>query len=207
MRASCSCPMTGRTRASGRGSGRRLRSRSRMPSTTRGFRPGCAASSRPMPQRTPTRRIAAGPPAEATLIGQASTLRESDLRGLVERWLGLAGAKMLQLVRQTLTLDLWVQLKGFSDSEFQAFLTSAGAQAMLHLQYGPEMAQQMTQALQTNVLLQQRFRERYGQVRPFRVTREQLQCEADVQVLPASARPLQQAQLLRLVGILGPLAF
>jgi len=143
---------------------------------------------------------------EAVLIEQTASLRDSDARLLVDKWIAVAGTKMLQLVKQTLTIDIYVQMRGFSDSEFKEFIQQPEIAQMLGLQMQPELIQGFLIALQTNPILQQGFRERYGNIKPLRVSRSELQFEADVEVLPSAARPLQQTQLLRLVSVLGPLA-
>lgn len=147
---------------------------------------------------------------EASFVERAAGLRDSAQQTLVELWLAVAGRKMLQLVRQTLTLDLYVSIKDFSDKEFGEFAQSERFQALVQLQFGPEGAALFTQALQLSPLLQQRLRERFGALKPLRVTREQLQAEADVLVLPGSMKPrslpMERGQLLQLVRILGPAA-
>jgi len=144
---------------------------------------------------------------EAVLTEQSAALRDTQMRLLVDKWLGMAGKKMLQLVKQTLTLEIYVQLRGFSDKEFKEFLQLPGIQNLLALQLGQQNVAPFLTALEANPLLQQRFRERYGTLKPLAVSRSQLQFEADVEVLPSAARPLQQTQLLRLASVLGPLAF
>lgn len=144
---------------------------------------------------------------EAVLIEQSSSLRDSEARTIVDKWIARAGKKMLQLVKQTLTLDVWVELRGFSDEEFQQWLQRPAVQTMLALQVGQENVPAFLAALEINPRLQQRFRQRFGDMKPLRVTRSQLQFEADVDVMPNAARPLQQAQLLRLASVMGPLTF
>jgi hypothetical protein len=147
---------------------------------------------------------------EASFVERAAGLRDSAQQTLVELWLGTAGRKMLQLVRQTLTLDLYLSIKDFSEDEFTDFVQSERFQALLQLQYGEGGAALFLQALQLSPLLQQRLRERFGRLKPLRVTREQLQAEADVVVLPGSMKPrslpVERGQLLQLVRILGPAA-
>jgi hypothetical protein len=147
---------------------------------------------------------------EASFVERAAGLRDSAQQTLVELWLAVAGRKMLQLVRQTLTLDLYLSIKDFSEKEFTDFVQSERFQALLQLQYGEGGAALFLQALQLSPLLQQRLRERFGHLRPLRVTREQLQAEADVVVLPGSMKPrslpMERGQLMQLVKILGPAA-
>jgi hypothetical protein len=143
---------------------------------------------------------------EAVLIEQSAAMRDSEMRLLVDKWLAVAGKKMLQLVKQTLTLETYVQIRGFSDKEFAEWLNKPAVQQMLALHLGQDQVQPFLAALEANPLIQQRFRERFGPLKPLVVSRSELQFEADVEVLPSAARPLQQAQLLRLAAVLGPVA-
>ncbi|MGI9298586.1 MAG: hypothetical protein ACR2QC_11925 [Gammaproteobacteria bacterium] len=144
---------------------------------------------------------------EAVLIEQSSSLRDSESRMQVDKWVASAGKKMLQLVKQTLTLSIWVELRGFSDDEFREFLQRPAVATMLALQFGQQNVPAIIAALEVNPRLQQRFRERFADMKPLQVSRSQLQFEADVEVKPSTARPLQQAQLLRLASVMGPLVF
>ena len=144
---------------------------------------------------------------EAILTEQASTIRESDERTQVNKWLATAGKKMLQLLRQTLTLDIWVTLRDFTDAEFQDFLQREDVQRVLGLSVGEQNVPALLARIQTDDNLRRTFLQRYGRIRPLQVTRERLQFEADVDVLPSASRPLQQAQLLRLAQVLGPVVF
>lgn len=144
---------------------------------------------------------------EATLVERAASLRDSEAGAQVATWLGRAGAKMLQLVRQTLTLDTYVQVRGYSDKEFGELLTSPGFQQVLAAQYGPELGPQLPQLLGLFPALQRQLRERYGKEQFLRVSREQLQWEADVTVLPASLRvrtlESEKASWLQFLGLIG----
>ena len=137
---------------------------------------------------------------EAVIIEQANQVRESDLRSDVTMWLAKAGSRMLQLVKQTLTLDLWVQIRGFSGADFQEFLRTPGMQSVLALQFGPENVEQVVQAIELSPPLQEAFRERFGQLKPVQVTRSELQFESDVRVIPNTSRPIEQAKMLRMVA-------
>lgn len=143
---------------------------------------------------------------EAVMMEQAAGLRDAELQGLIQRWLAEAGRKMLQLVRQTLTLDLWVQLSGMSDEHWREFLQSAGLRSFLALRVGQEAVPQVLQMLSANPQLQDELRERFGQLRPFRVTRSELVAEADIAVVPSTIKPVYRAQLLQLAKVLGPMA-
>ncbi len=123
---------------------------------------------------------------EASLTERAANLRDSDGQALVAMWLGVAGVKMLQLVRQTLTLDRWITMRGFNDREFKELLGSQGFQQSLVAQYGPQLGAVLPQILPQFPALQESLRRRLGEERPLKVTRQDLQFEMDVEVLPAS---------------------
>jgi hypothetical protein len=121
----------------------------------------------------------AGPDAdtatEATFVERAANLRDADLQDAVNDWLTMAGTKMYQLVRETLTLKIWVKLRGFSDEEFDKYVSE---------EFGvdPIMLQQIPGAKE---LLMQHF----GQEAWKPITREELDFDADVTVVPGSSRP------------------
>lgn len=135
---------------------------------------------------------------EAVLIEQSASLRDSSMRAIVEKWLGKSGSRMLQLVKQTLELDIWVQIRGFGGKDFQEFLQTPGLQSMLALQFGQENVQGFMAALQLSPRLQESFKERFGNLKPIQVTRSELQFESDVRIIPNSSRPVQQAQMVRM---------
>ena len=145
-----------------------------------------------------------GTATEAVIGEQSAAVRDSEARTLVIEWLTMAGSKMLQLVKQTLTLDIWIELKDFDDADFQEFLQSPGLQAYLGLRLGPENVPAFLQMLPLIPGAQEQLKQQFGQLKPLRVTRSQLQFEADVTVLPSTIRPIYRAQLLQLVSLLGP---
>ncbi len=148
----------------------------------------------------------AGTATEAVLGEQAAGVRDSELRTLVSEWLTDAGRKMLQLVRQTLTLDMWIQLRDFGDRDVQEFLQSPGLQAYLALRVGPQNVPMLLQLMQVMPGMLDMVRQRFGQLKPLRVSRSMLQMEADVKVQPSTIRPIYRAQLLQLTQLLGPAA-
>jgi len=121
----------------------------------------------------------AGPDAdtatEATFVERAANLRDADLQDAVNDWLTIAGHKMYQLVRATLTLKLWVKLRGFSDEEFDKYVQEEHGVDPLVLQQIPG-AKELLMA-------------HFGQEAWKPVTREQLDFEAEVTVVPGSSRP------------------
>lgn len=143
---------------------------------------------------------------EAVIAEQASGLRDSEMRIQMTEWLTSSGSKMLQILKQTMTLDLWIQLKEFDDAMIQEFLKSEGFLSYLALRVGPEQAPILAQLLPQIPGGQEFLRERFGQLKPLKVTRSELQQEAQVKVLLTTARPIYRAQLLQLVSILGPAA-
>lgn len=134
---------------------------------------------------------------EATFIERAANLRDATGQRLVLRWLGTAGTKMLQCLKATLTLDMWIALREMNDKEFTLYLERV---------YQIPVAQQ---ALMTKLFpgVKEAFRERYGNEKWVCVTREQLQFEADVSVAPGSTRPknleAERSQFLQFLRVLG----
>ena len=132
-----------------------------------------------------------------TFAERASSLRDSDMQKAVTRWLSTAGRKMFQCVKETLTLELWVQMRELDDKEFSDYLERV---------YGFPQDQQamMARALPG---LKEAFRERFGTARWLAVTREDLIFEADVMVAPGSTRPrnldTERADWFRFLDILG----
>jgi len=130
---------------------------------------------------------------EATFVEKATSLRDNDLLSAVTDWLSCAGRKMLQLVKANLTLDLWIKMRGFSDEEFKKYIQNM---------YGipPETIEFLPG-------LKEIFRERYGKEKWMRATREQIQFEADVGVIPGSFRPrnldTEREQWLTFLKIVG----
>ena len=134
---------------------------------------------------------------EASLVERAASLRDSDMQKAVTRWLTQAGQKMLQCVKATLTLDLWVQLREMDDKEFKLYLERV-------FQVPMEMQDMMGKAFPG---LKEAYKERLGSQKWLAVTREELQFEADVTVAPGSTRPrnleTERADWFRFLEILG----
>ncbi len=116
-----------------------------------------------------------GTATEASFVERAAGLRDADMQKAVIRWMSEAGRKMFQAVKATLTLSMWVQLREMNDAEFQQY-----AQRVYGLD--PMM-------LKTLPGLKAAFKDRFGSQKWSQVTREQLQFEADVSVVPGSTRP------------------
>lgn len=130
---------------------------------------------------------------ESIFIERAANLRDADMQGQAQAWLAMAGRKMWQLLRQTLSLDLWIRLRGFDDDEFRLYVQEV---------YGVNVQQ-----LFMYPGLKELFREQYGTETPLRVSRDELQFEVDVQVVPGSQRPqtleIEKRTAFEFLGFLG----
>lgn len=135
-----------------------------------------------------------GSATEANIENQAGNIRDTDQRGEVSSWLSDAGHKMFQLVKATLTLDTWIKIKGFSNQEFQEFVTQYFGESILK-----ELGQSEG--------LRQAFENRLGNEQWQQVTREDLEFEAEITILPGSVRPktteAERQDILEFMAILG----
>lgn len=117
---------------------------------------------------------------ESSFVERAANLRDKDSQGTVNDWLSEAGQKMFQLVKDTLTLDMWIQLRDFKAPEIvpvvAQLLGMDPAQLGVMMDMMPELKKQLE--------------DQYGKERWDRVTREDLTFEADVTVVPGSSRPV-----------------
>ena len=141
---------------------------------------------------------------EAVLTEQTAAVRDSELRTLVQEWLSEAGGLMLQLVQQTLTLDLWVELRDMDDEVFQEFLLSPAFRSYLALRFGEQSVPAVLQMFQIIPGMVDKLKQQFGDLQPLKVTRTELQMESSVIAVPSTARPIYRAQLLQLAQILGP---
>ena len=135
----------------------------------------------------------AGSATEAGIAENSGQLRDSAEREKVNQWLSVAGQKMLQRVQATLSLGMWIRLRGFSDSELHEFLNRV---------YDPGVARQLLQS----PAFVETFKKQFGAERAYELTREDIEFQAQVLVVPGSSRLrtlesdreqfLQAAQLL-----------
>ncbi len=116
---------------------------------------------------------------ESRFVERAANLRDTDMQDAVGDWLSTAGKKMLQRVKSTLTLDLWVKLRSWGDSEFVKMVESRTGL--------PPTALALLDAQIPG--FKDMLKERVGGEQWRQVTREELTFEADVTVQPGSARP------------------
>ncbi len=100
---------------------------------------------------------------------------------------------MFQLVKKTLTLEMYVKIRGYEDSEFKRYVEQV---------YGiPAATTEFTPGLK------ELFRERFGKDSWKAVTRDDLQFEADIEVVPGSFRPrnltFERQEWLQFLQIIG----
>ena len=134
---------------------------------------------------------------EATFSERQANVRDADMQDLVTDWLAESGSKMLQLVSATLTLGLWVKMRGWSDREVMKY-------AERYLGIPPE---QWTALIQTAPQLKTLLAAKFGDDKWQQVTREDLTFEAEVSVAAGSMRPrnldLEKREWLEFLKIFG----
>jgi hypothetical protein len=125
---------------------------------------------------------------QAVISDRAATLRQGKMKNAVNLMFATAGRKMLQLIQGTITLEIFVKIRDWTDKEVQEYLrTRFGAMTAMALGQSPGILQLLVQ--------------RYGREQWTPVTREQLQFEAEVGVVPGSiggGTPEQRRQELSL---------
>ena len=130
---------------------------------------------------------------ESSFMERSANLRDADMQDKVQKFLTTLGRKMYQLVKQTLTLNLYVQLRTLSDTDFQRYV-----EQVLHV---PAVYLQLLPALK------EALKDRLGDLKWMSVTREDLIFEADVTVVPGSARPrnldVERRQFIAFLQLLG----
>jgi hypothetical protein len=131
--------------------------------------------------------------AEKTQVASGE-IRDLDMRHSVNVWLTNAGKKMLRLLKATLTMGMYVRMRGTSDSHFLNYVQRV---------YGPQMAQNISQFPN----LRAQFDQEFGNDRWLYLRGEELDFEADVSIAPGSARPRNMEtekqdffQILQLLG-------
>lgn len=112
---------------------------------------------------------------EATFVERASNLRDAEIQKAVVRWLECAGQKMWQLVKATLTLKLFVKIRGMNDNSVKALMQARYGIPPQALDLFPSLAEQIVQ--------------KFGDETLQPVSREDLTFEADISVIPGSTKP------------------
>ena len=130
---------------------------------------------------------------EALLTNQAANVRDLDARLAVADWLADAGKKMLQQLKQTMTISRLVKIRGMSEQDLQQWMAQYyGAEGMSMAQMVPN--------------LRESFLENFGQEQFLKVSREDLQHEADVLVNPVSSKAktvdIERQQFLQFIELL-----
>ncbi len=106
---------------------------------------------------------------------RAANLRDADTQKAVVRWMSEAGRKMFQAIKATLTIDMWIALREVNDEELMQYAQRVYGVDPMMMKFLPGLKDGLKAQLST---------EKWT-----RVTREELQFEADVSVLPGSTRP------------------
>lgn len=129
---------------------------------------------------------------EAQIVDRAAQLRDGELQKAVQKWLKVALRKMFQLMKKTLTVSMFVKIRGMEDKEVQTFLQSKYGIPPEALELFPDLVNYVAQM--------------YGQERVEPISRETLAFEADIEVLPGSTKPRsltsERAQFLEVLQIL-----
>lgn len=110
---------------------------------------------------------------EAALVERNANLRDSAKQDAINDWLSLAGVKMTKLIRKNMTFNLWVKLRGHSKQDVDQWLMSRG--------FNPAVIRSQPQVY--DLILQVLGEERWDQV-----SQEDLNFDADILVVPGSAR-------------------
>lgn len=130
---------------------------------------------------------------EASFVERSADLREAELKKKVDAWLSLGGRKMLQLVKATLTIGMYVKMRGFSDEEYLNYAERVYGIPRKTLEFFPGLREIFKQSL---------AREKWMQV-----PREDLQFEADVTVVPGTSRPrnleMERQQWFKFIEFIG----
>ncbi len=129
---------------------------------------------------------------EATFVERASNLRDAHMQKAVVAWLKTAGKKMWQLVRATLTLQLFIKIRGMDDNAIKMYLSSTFGIPPEALMMFPQLAQGL--------------KDRFGSETIEPISREDLQFEADIDIIPSSTKPrnltVERQQWLEFLGLI-----
>jgi hypothetical protein len=106
-------------------------------------------------------------------------MRDLEMRHSVNIFLESAGKKMLRLLKSTLTLGMYIRLRGTNETSFLSYVALA---------YGEEIARNIGQYPGIRASFDQRF----GDDKWLRLSPEDLDFESDLMVAPGSARPRNQ---------------
>lgn len=144
--------------------------------------------------RTGGRNTGAESVYESKIQVQSGEVRDLDMRHAVNVFLETSGRKMFRLLKATMTVGMYVKLRGASDSHFISYVSRV---------YGPQMAQQISQFPN----LRHSFDQQFGQDKWLELSPEELDFEADVGITPGSSRPRnmenEKQDFLQIIQFLG----
>ena len=129
---------------------------------------------------------------EAAFAERAGNLRDSRKQDAINDWLSRAGWLMLKLLRKNLTFKMWVKLRGYTNRDTEGWLMRRGVQ--------PALVRQVPGAwdMVLNLLGQEKWEE---------IAQEDLDFDAEVQVVPGSARArnleVERKQWIEFLQVLG----
>lgn len=106
-------------------------------------------------------------------------MRDLEMRHNVNIFLETAGKKMLRLLKSTMTIGMFIRLRGTNESSFMSYVALA---------YGDKIANNIKQYPGIRASFDQRF----GDDRWLMLSPEDLDFESDLMVAPGSARPRNQ---------------
>lgn len=129
---------------------------------------------------------------EAAFAERAGNLRDSRKQDAINDWLSRAGWLMLKLLRKNMTFKMWVKLRGYTNKDIEGWLMRRGVQ--------PAIVREIPGVwdLVVNLLGQEKWDE---------VSQEDLDFDAEVQVIPGSARArnleVERKQWIEFLQVLG----
>ena len=142
-------------------------------------------------------RTDAGSATEAMIAERSSDVNDADLANAVRTWFADMGTKMFQLMQQTMTLERQVAIRELQDGDLTAYLTQVSGQDFSQVDLGPA--------------IREMFIQRLGHLKTMPVTREQLEFDAEIEIIPGSTKPrnldTEHAQLVAVANLIGPLVF
>jgi hypothetical protein len=133
-----------------------------------------------------------GTATEASFAERAGNLRDSQKQDAINDWLSALGWKMLKLIRKNMTFKFWVKLRGYTNQDVGQWLQQRGIQPAM-VQAVPGVYDMILQLL--------------GESKWDEVTQEDLDFDAEVSVVPGTARArnleLERQQWVQFLGIIG----
>jgi len=133
-----------------------------------------------------------GTATEASFVEKSGNLRDMKKQDCINDWLATAGWKMLKLLRKNMNFRMWVKMRGLTNKDVDQWLIAHGFQ--------PAVVQQTPQLHELIVKL-------LGNEKWDQVSQEELDFDAEVLVVPGSARArnleVERKQWVDFLGVLG----